>query len=258
MSNPGKMLLTFLGTGTSMGVPVAGGFGPQHHVTDPRNNRYRCSAWIQSEQRSFVIDAGPEFRLQTIRAGIKRIDGLMLTHEHTDHIAGLDDLRSYCYEQKKPVPVYTSAETEKAVRQRFSYMFHPNKTPGSVNLDFIPWSHSIKDGDCTITPLPVKHGKMDVMGFRINDISYITDVNYIPEKTAEKIIGSKILVLSGLRWSPAHSTHYTIPEAVRVAESLNVEQTYLIHMSPYVDHATVSKKLPANVKLSYDQLEVVV
>lgn len=239
-----------------MGVPVAGGFGPSYAGNDPRNQRYRCSVWIRTEERSLVIDAGPEFRLQTLRAGIRRIDALMITHEHTDHIAGLDDLRSYNYAQKKPIPVYTTKKTEEAIRHRYSYMFPPDKTPGSVDLDFKPFTDAVKEGDCTITPLPVMHGNMDVMGFRINDISYITDVNHIPEKTAEKIRGSKLLIMSGLRWSPPHPTHYTIPQAVEVSEKLDVAQTYLIHMSPFVDHYEVSKRLPSRVKLAFDQLEV--
>lgn len=241
-----------------MGVPVAGGFGPDFMNQDPRNHRYRCAAWIQTKERSLVIDAGPEFRLQTLRAGIKRIDALMLTHEHTDHIAGLDDLRAYNYAQKKAIPVYTNKKTEEEIRKRFSYMFPPDKTPGSVDLDFIPFTTTIQEGDCEITPLPVIHGQMEVMGFRINDLSYITDVNHIPEDTADKIRYSKVLVMSGLRWSPPHPTHFTIPEAIEVSRALNVRQTYLIHMSPYVNHEEIAQRLPDRVRLAFDQLEVMV
>ena len=252
------MILTFLGTGTSMGVPVAGGFGDGEEKGDPRDYRYRCSAWIQTKKRSFVIDCGPEFRLQTLRSGVRRIDALLLTHEHTDHIAGLDDLRSFNYAQKGAIPVYTNQKTEKAVRRRFAYMFPPDKTPGSVDLEFRILNDSIRDGDCTITPLPVMHGDMQVLGFRINDLSYITDVNAIPEATAEAIYGSKVLVLSGLRYSPPHRTHFTIPEAVEVARYLRVERTYLIHISPFVRHRDMISRLPPDVKLAYDQLEVLV
>ncbi|MEX2656332.1 MAG: MBL fold metallo-hydrolase [Balneolales bacterium] len=250
------MKFTFLGTGTSMGVPVAGGFGPNFQNNDPRDQRYRCSAWIETAQRSFIVDIGPEFRLQTLRANIRHIDALLITHEHMDHIGGLDDLRAYNYAQKSIIPVYTSEQTAVAIRQKFHYMFTPNKTPGSVDIEFKILNETIRDGDCEITPLPVKHGKMDVLGFRINKISYITDVSGIPDDTADKIKGSEVLVMSGLRWKPPHPTHFTIPQAIEIAEKLQIKQTYLIHMSPYVRHEEISDKLPKHVKLAYDQLQI--
>lgn len=250
------MKVTFLGTGTSMGVPIAGGFrrGPVSH--DARDQRYRTSVWIQTKEASIVIDTGPEFRLQTLRAGIQKIDLLLLTHEHTDHIAGLDDLRPYCYVQKKPIKTFTSEQCMDAIRTRFHYMFEPNKTPGSVSLDFTELKEKIQFKDCEITPLPVKHGGMDVMGFRVNDFAYITDTNFIPEETKKRIEGAKVMVMSGLRWEPEHPTHYTIPEAVQVADKMGVPLTYLIHMAPYVYHSETEKKLPDHVRLSYDQLEL--
>jgi phosphoribosyl 1,2-cyclic phosphate phosphodiesterase len=251
-----SMIVTFLGTGTSMGVPVAGGFGSEDSSGDPRDDRYRCSAWIKTPQRSFIIDTGPEFRLQTLRAGIRHIDAVLFTHEHTDHIGGIDDLRAYNYSQQGPIKAYVNKQTEEAIRHRYSYMFPPNKTPGSVDLDFEQINGPVRDGDCLITPLPVKHGGMDIIGFRINDLCYITDVNHIPEETAEIIRGTKVLIMSGLRWNPPHPTHFTIPEAAEVAGSLEAERTYLIHISPFVTHDQISKKLPVNVRLAYDQLEI--
>lgn len=250
------MDITFLGTGTSMGVPVAGGFGSENSNNDPRDQRYRCSVWVRTEQVSLVIDVGPEFRLQTLRAGIRHIDALLITHEHTDHIGGLDDLRAFNYAQNQTIPVYTSRKTASAIKNRFNYMFKPKKTPGSVDMAFNYPDQKVTVGDCTITPIPVKHGTMDVMGFRINDFCYITDVSYIPEKSVEKIKGSRVVVMSGLRWDPPHPTHFTIPEAIEVSKILNVEKTYLTHISPYVNHKEVSQKLPHNVYLSYDQLRL--
>ncbi|MEX1123301.1 MAG: MBL fold metallo-hydrolase [Balneolales bacterium] len=241
-----------------MGVPVAGGFGREMPTGDPRDERYRCSTWVKTDQASILIDIGPEFRLQTLRSGLNQIDLLLITHEHTDHIGGLDDLRPFNYVQQGHIPVYTTQSCIDSIRSRFYYMFGPNQTPGSVNIDMQVPVGPQKFKDCIITPLPVKHGKMDVMGFRINDLSYVTDVNEIPDSTADLIKGSKVLVLSGLRWEPDHPTHFTIPQAIKVAQELDVETTYLIHMSSHVVHEKESRKLPDNVKLSYDQLCVTI
>ncbi|MEX0686446.1 MAG: MBL fold metallo-hydrolase [Balneolales bacterium] len=252
------MELVFLGTGTSMGVPVAGGFGREISTGDPRDDRYRCSAWVKTEQASILIDIGPEFRLQTLRSGLKRIDLLLITHEHTDHIGGLDDMRPFNYEQKESIPVLTTQACSDSIRSRYPYMFGPNQTPGSVDIDIQVPSGPFKFKDCIITPLPVKHGVMDVMGFRINDLSYISDVNKIPEQTTKLIKGSKVLVLDGLRWTPDHPTHFTIPQAVEVATRLGVEKTYLIHMASQVIHQETNMRLPDNIQLAYDQLSITI
>ncbi len=250
------MKLTFLGTGTSMGVPVAGGYGRENIAPDPRNTRWRSSALIQTEKASIVIDTGPEFRLQTLRAGLKQLDLVLITHEHMDHIAGLDDLRPICHYQNGAMPVYTTKKAIKAIRKRFDYMFGPDKYPGAAAIDLREAKERFSFRDVTITPLPVEHGQANVLGYRLNDLSYITDVKSIPDATKEKIKGSKILVLSGLRWKPEHPTHMTIPEAVRTAEDLQVPQTYLIHMNSFVNHKETNRKLPGHVKLAYDQLVV--
>lgn len=247
---------TFLGTGTSMGVPVAGGFGRNWKSKDPRNERWRCSAWIQSEDTSLIIDTGPEFRLQTIRAGIERVDLVLITHEHMDHIAGLDDLRAYNYHQEFPIPLFTNSKSAKAIRTRFDYMFEPAKYPGSTSVDIEVMEGTRKFRDLTITPLPYSHGRVEVQGYRINNFSYLTDVKKIPRETMDLIRGSHTLVISGLRWDPSHPTHLTIPEAVEVAEELGVTCTYLIHMNAYVDHGESQKRLPDHVKLAYDMQEI--
>lgn len=253
------MRLTFLGTGTSMGVPVAGGFGREEPTGDSRDERYRTSAWVQTPEASILIDAGPEFRLQTLRAGMRHIDLLLLTHQHTDHVAGLDDLRPFNYMQESAIPTYTTKSCRDFILKRFSYMFGPDKTPGSVSLDLNVMNGPVTFRDCNITPLPVEHTKdMPVLGFRLNDLSYITDACHIPDETKALIEGSKLLVLNGLRWEPPHPTHFTIPEAVELATSLKVPMTYLVHISSYVKHQEVSDRLPPHVKLAYDQLSVVV
>lgn len=249
------MKITFLGTGTSMGVPVAGGFRREELAHDPRNERTRCSAWIQVKGKSILIDAGPEFRIQSIRARIKQVDHLLITHEHMDHISGIDDLRVYSYINKAPIPAYTSRQCIESIHKRFDYMFGEDKYPGSTSLDLQEVKSTFTpDEGIKITPLPVKHGSLDILGFRVNDFSYLTDVKKIPEETLQLIKGSKVIALSALRWEPHHPTHLTIPEAVELLEELDIPEAYLIHMNSYVDHEPTNKKLPKNINLAYDQL----
>lgn len=254
MSN--SMKCTFLGTGTSMGVPVAGGFGSEQIKGDPRNQRFRCSAWIQTEESSVIIDTSPEFRLQTIRNSIRHIDLVLITHEHMDHIGGLDDLRAYNYKQKSSIPLYSTENGINAIRRRFDYMFGDHKYPGSTSVDLSVMKNPTRFRDLNITPLPYGHGDVTVHGYRLNDFSYMTDVKSIPDSTKELVKGSKVMVLSGLRWGPEHPTHLTIPEAVEVADELEIPTTYLIHMNSYVDHEETNRRLPEHVRLAYDQLEI--
>jgi len=250
------MKVTFLGTGTSMGVPVAGGFG--HTSNDPRDFRYRCSVWVRTEKISILIDIGPEFRLQTLRSGIKNIDLLLITHEHNDHVAGLDDLRPFNYQQNQTIPAYTTQTCIDSIRHRFHYMFDPGKVPGSVDIDLQRMDSPITLADVRISPLPAKHGELDILGYRINDFSYLTDVSEVPVSTQLLMKGSKVAVLSGLRWGPQHPTHMTIPESVEVAKQIGAPQTYLVHMSSYVVHQETENRLPRGVNLAYDELTITV
>lgn len=250
------MKVTFLGTGTSMGVPVAGGFLREKLAHDPRNERTRCSVWVQHHNRSVLIDASPEFRIQSIRSRIQHIDDVLLTHEHMDHIAGLDDLRVYSYKRDDDIPVYGSRQCLESVKKRFDYMFGENKYPGSASLGLREVSGSFLLGEVKVTPLPVRHGELEILGFRLNDFSYLTDVKHIPDETKEQIKGSKVIALSALRWEPDHPTHQTIPEALSVIDELEIPQAFLIHMNSYVDHEPTNLRLPAHVRLAYDQLEI--
>lgn len=246
------MKLTFLGTGTSMGVPVAGGFGMEKLANDPRNIRTRCSAWIETDQSSILIDAGPEFRIQSIKAQIKHIDRVLITHEHMDHVSGIDDLRAYNYVQKGDIPVHSSKSCLASIEKRFSYMFGTNKYEGSTSLALKSINKTERYKDIDITPLPCTHGDLDILGFRLNDLSYLTDVKAIPSSTKELIRGSKILILSALRWEPSHPTHLTIPEAVDIITELEIPQAYLIHMNSYVEHKETNERLPSHINLAYD------
>lgn len=241
-----------------MGVPIAGGFNKEHLDGDPRNIRWRCSAWLETGESSIVIDTGPEFRLQTIRSGLSKIDLVLITHKHMDHIAGLDDLRPFCYKQEQTIPVYSSKDCLEAIRRRFDYMFGTDRYPGAASIDLQEINSQITFRDVEITPLPAIHGKVSVLGYRVNDIAYLTDVKAIPDSTKTLIEGSEVMVLSGLRWKPEHPTHLTIPQAVEIADELEVPQTYLIHMNSYVNHKESNKRLPDHVRLAFDQLTVTV
>lgn len=239
-----------------MGVPVAGGFGKEQIDGDPRNIRWRCSAWLKTEEASIVIDTGPEFRLQTIRSGLSEVDLVLITHEHMDHIAGLDDLRPFCYKQEQSIPVYSSRPCLRSIRRRFDYMFGANRYPGATDIDLREITETVSFRDVDITPLPAIHGKVNVLGYRVNDVAYLTDVKEIPADTKELIRGAEVLVVSGLRWKPEHPTHMTIPEAVEVADELEIPRTYLIHMNTHVNHEESNRRLPDHVRLAYDQLTV--
>lgn len=251
------MKVTFLGTGTSQGVPMIGCSCEVCTSDTPEDNRLRSSVWIQIEDISIVIDTGPDFRYQALRSQIPHIDALLFTHGHKDHVAGMDDIRAYNYWQQGAIDIFANIETQAVLKREFAYVFADHKYPGipEINLNTIDSTTFYVKG-IPITPIKVKHYKMDVLGFRIGDFTYITDANFISEAEQEKVRGSKVMVLNALRHEK-HISHFTLSEAVDLVQKIGIEQAYFTHISHQLGtHEAVSRILPDNVALAYDQLEV--
>ncbi len=253
-----SLKITFLGTGTSMGVPVIGCPCEVCQSKDPHDNRLRTSILIQKGETNIVVDSGPDFRYQVLRSGLKSLSALVFTHEHKDHTAGMDDVRAFNFIQRKPVDVFASTSVERALRNEFHYAFEDTKYPGVPEIRI----HNIASGTkfeiegILIEPIEVFHHRLPVLGFRIDDFTYITDANRIAEAEMDKIRGSKVLVLNALR-RQMHISHFTLDEALEMIDDLQPEHAYLTHISHQMGkHADVSNELPANVSIAYDQLVV--
>ncbi len=245
--------ITFLGTGTSQGVPVIACDCEVCSSKDPKDNRLRTSILIENEDTTVVIDSGPDFRQQLLRAGVKKLDGLLFTHEHKDHIAGMDDIRAFNYICNKPVDIYATEQVQRAIKREFHYAFDAVKYPGvpEINMHTISLA-PFKIGSLHFTPILVKHYMLDVLGFRIDDFCYITDAKTIPEDQLNKIRNSKVLVLNALRREP-HVSHFTLNEALDMMRLLKPERGYLTHLSHQMGlHQNIEKELPETVKVAYD------
>ena len=247
------MKLTFLGTGTSQGVPVIACDCEVCQSVDFHDKRLRSSVHIEVDGLSLVIDTGPDFRQQMLRERIKRLDAVIFTHEHKDHTAGLDDIRSFNFLQQMDMPVYASTAVITQLKREFSYIFADHKYPGVPLVDVkLLDGKPFTIGQTTITPINVMHFKLPVFGFRIGDFTYITDANYISDEEKKKIKGSKVLVLNALQKTP-HISHFTLDEAVALAQELKADQTYFTHISHKLgSHREVSAQLPENIYLAYD------
>lgn len=249
------MKITFLGTGTSQGVPMIACSCKVCTSENPKDKRLRSSILIQNHDLNIVVDTTPDFRYQMLRVGLKRLDAILITHSHKDHIAGMDDVRAFNYFQKKPVDIYATLPSQEVIKKEFSYAFAENKYPGipEIRLHTID-SALFQVGGLPILPVGVLHYKMPVTGFRIDDFTYITDANYISEKEKEKIKGTKILVLNALR-AEHHVSHFSLPEALALADELKVERAYFTHISHQLGlHDEVSSRLPKGRYLAYDGL----
>lgn len=251
------MTIEFLGTGTSQGVPVIACTCSVCSSTDPKDKRLRTSALVRSGRHTILIDAGPDLRQQMLRARVDRLDAVLLTHEHMDHLAGIDDLRSFNFKQERAMDLYGTPPTLAAVKRMFHYAFTEKRYPGVPRLelrtiDTRPFSVDGLD----IRPIEVMHYFMPVLGFRIGDLTYITDAKTISPEEKEKVRGSKVLVVNALR-REEHVSHLNLAEALALIEELAPERAYLTHISHLLGrHAEVGKELPPNVHLAHDGLVV--
>ncbi|HZU37144.1 MAG TPA: MBL fold metallo-hydrolase [Gemmataceae bacterium] len=256
---PGPRTFIFLGTGTSVGVPMVGCHCAVCRSTDPHNKRYRCAVLIRTERGNILIDTPPELRLQLLREQIDCVHAVLFTHYHADHLFGLDDLRPMAHYLGGAVPLYCDAAVERKIREAFSYAFHPGAA--SLPTGYVPKLvfHRIPDGPFTvlgeqITPVPLIHAQFEVYGFRIDDIAYCTDVSKIPPESWRRLEGLRVLVLDALRTRP-HPGHFNVEQALEVIDRLKPERAYLTHMSHDLDHEATNRLLPPHVRLAYDGLK---
>lgn len=251
------MKITFLGTGTSQGVPLIACRCKVCRSSDNKDKRLRSSIMLENHNTRIVIDTGPDFRQQMLREKVENLDAVVFTHEHKDHIAGLDDVRAFNFIQQKHMDVYASSRVQSAIKREFAYIFADEKYPGIplINLHEITTS-PFKINDIELIPVEVMHYKMPVLGFRIGDFTYITDAKSISDNEKEKIKGSKILVLNALR-REEHISHFTFEEAIELVAELQIETGYFTHISHQLGlHEEVSKELPSNIFLAYDGLKI--
>jgi phosphoribosyl 1,2-cyclic phosphate phosphodiesterase len=257
MANPARTF-TFLGTGTSVGVPMIGCDCDVCRSPNPRNHRYRCSVVIGTPQGNLLIDTTPELRLQLLRARIKLVHAVLYTHYHADHLFGLDDLRPIPWHLGGPVPLYCSAEVERKIRQAFGYAFQHTAEQHQLYVPRLTFERVTDDEPFTVLgqrvmPIPLIHGPFSVYGFRIDDVAYCTDVNEIPKESWPRLEGLRVLVLDALRYKP-HPAHFSLNEALEVIDRVRPARAYLTHMSHDIEHEAVNKQLPPNVELAYDGL----
>ena len=254
------MKVYFLGTGTSQGIPVIGSNHPVCHSNDFKDKRLRVSVWISWGNHSFVIDCGPDFRQQMLTSGCQKLDGILFTHEHADHTAGIDDIRPFNFKQGN-IPIYLDDRVLVSLKQRFAYVFETvNKYPGAPSVEpiLVKNNQNFKIGDKTAIPIYVMHGDLPVFGYRIDDFAYLTDVKTVEDGEIEKLKGLKVLVVNALREEPHHS-HFSLQEALDFITLVNPEKAYLTHISHTMGfHEEVQKRLPANVFLAYDNLQITI
>lgn len=252
------MKVTFLGTGTSQGVPVIGCPCEVCQSTDARDKRLRTSTLVEIDDKIFVIDVGPDFRQQLLREKVSKVTAILITHEHNDHIIGMDDVRPLNFLHRKSISVFAEKRVQISLKERFSYIFDKNPYPGAPRLDLktINPDAPILIGNTQILPIRVWHGKLPVLGFRFGDFAYLTDMNKIEASELEKLKGLKLLALDALHHSEHHS-HFNLTQALELIKTVQPQQSYLIHISHRMGlTAEINTSLPKDVALAYDGLVV--
>ena len=251
------MKVTFLGTGTSQGIPVIGSNHPVCLSSDPKDKRLRVSALVEWNDYTYVIDCGPDFRQQMLTNNVSKIDGILFTHEHSDHVAGLDDIRPFFFNQGD-IPIYAHQRVLDTLRNRFEYVFvTEDKYPGAPGVkEIVIENKPFKLGDLEIVPINTLHNRVQVFGFRLNHFAYLTDVKTIEDSEIDKLKGVKVLVVNALREKPHHS-HFNLEEAIAFIQKVKPQKAYLTHISHYMGfHEEVQQRLPDNIYLAYDNLQI--
>jgi len=247
--------ITFLGTGTSQGVPVIACECNTCLSEDEHDKRLRTSLLLETDETTLLFDAGPDFRQQMLREHVMKLDSILLTHEHKDHISGMDDVRAFNYKSQDAIDIYAEERVQKAIRKEFSYVFSEYQYPGipKMRLNTIP-EHSFNINGIQIIPIRVFHYRLPVYGFRVGNFAYITDANYIPEESKERLFGVKYLVINALR-KEKHISHFSLREAVDFIREISPKKAFITHISHQMGyHAEVSKELPPGIMLAYDGL----
>ncbi|WP_185856100.1 MBL fold metallo-hydrolase [Blattabacterium cuenoti] len=253
------MKITFLGTGTSQGIPIIGSKHPVCLSKNAKDKRLRSSILIEKNKKYFLIDCGPDFRYQMLRSNHEKLNAIFITHEHQDHIGGLDDIRPLNLIMKKPIPVYGLRRVLESLKKRFDYIFSSEKKKFTTSNISIHELDNYQDFFIVeylkIFPLSIWHGKLPILGFRIEDFAYITDASCIPIQTIKQLKGLDVLVLNILRKVPQHTSHFTLSESLKIIQKISPKKAYLTHISHFLGfHEEIQKKLPKNVYLSYDGL----